>query len=194
VGDVAAAERSGKNDLGVAQALYNLAILRRHQGNLDDAEDLYKRALAIREHEQGPNHADIAVVLNNLAGLKAAEGQYDAALPLLQRALRIGQAALGDADVLTAQSMSNLALLYAAQGNAADAEPLYQRALSILEKAAASEKGAHRTQADGDGLERVLDNYAALLHETGRDVQADELEARARVIRAAGAPAPNAAH
>lgn len=37
-----------------------------------------------------------------------------------------------------------------------------------------------------------LDNYAALLHETGRDADAEALEARARVLGAAGErqPAP----
>jgi hypothetical protein len=35
-----------------------------------------------------------------------------------------------------------------------------------------------------DELERVLDNYAALLHDTGRDIEAEELEARARTLHA----------
>jgi tetratricopeptide (TPR) repeat protein len=184
--DLREAERKGGNDLQVARTLYNLAIVRRRQGEFTEAERLYRRALEIREREQGPNHPDVAVVLNNLAGLEAAQGHYDAARPLLERALTIRQATLGDAHVLTAQSLNNLALLYAAQGNAAAAEPLYQRALSILQKASVpDENGPQRDGSQGDGLDRVLDNYAALLHETGRDAEADKLETRARVIRAA---------
>ncbi|MGH3055631.1 MAG: tetratricopeptide repeat protein, partial [Gaiellaceae bacterium] len=71
---------------------------------------------------------------------------------------------------------SNLALLYAAQGKPEAAEPLYQRAIAILQKTNGSRQGE---------LDRVLDNYAALLYETGRDTEAEDLEARARVIRAA---------
>ena len=171
-----AGERSGAQDLGFAGTLYNLAILRRRQGRLAEAEELYHRALEIREREEGPNHPDVATPLNNLAGLEAARGDYDAAQPLLERALAIRQTALGPEHPLTAQSLNNLALLYAARGNAAAAEPLYQRALAVFEK---TDKLPH-----GD-LRRVLDNYAALLHETGRDAEAERLEARARVMRAA---------
>jgi tetratricopeptide (TPR) repeat protein len=175
-------ERKGGEDLALAGTLYRLAILRRQQGEFAEAEQLYRRALEIRERVQGPNHPDVAMVLNNLAALEVAQGSYDVARPLLERALAIRQTALGDDNVLTAESLSNLALLQAAQGDAAAAEPLYRRALSILEKT---------NTPCPDELTRVLDNYAALLHETGRDVDAEALEARARVLRAAGEePAP----
>jgi len=174
-------ERKGTEDLALAGTLYRLAILRRQQGEFAEAEQLYRRALEIREREQGPNHPDVALVLNNLAALEAARGNYDAAQPLLERALAIRQTALGEDDVLTAESLNNLALLHAALGDAAAAEPLYRRALSILEKTGT---------ARGDELARVLDNYAALLHETGRDTDAEALEARARVMRAAAGRQP----
>jgi tetratricopeptide (TPR) repeat protein len=166
-------ERKGAEDLALAGTLYRLAILRRQQGEFAEAEQLYRRTLEIRERIQGPNHPDVAQVLNNLAALEAAQGKYDAAQPLLERALTIRQTALGEDDVLTAESLSNLALLHAAEGDAAAAEPLYQHALSILEKT---------NSPHPDELARVLDNYAALLHETGRDADAEALEARARVM------------
>ena len=170
------AEQAGRDDLALADTCYNLAILRREQGEFIEAEQLYRRALETREREEGPNHPDVAKTLNNLAVLKSAQGDYAAAQPLLERALTIRQTALGAEHALTAQSLNNLALLHAAQGNAAAAEPLYQRALSILEKTPDPQSG---------NLDRVLDNYAALLHDTGRATQAEELEARARDVRAA---------
>jgi tetratricopeptide (TPR) repeat protein len=179
--DLREEERKGTQDLALAGTLYRLAILRRQQGDFAEAEQLYRRALEIRERVQGPNHPDVAMVLNNLAALEAAQGQYDAAQPLLERALAIRQTALGEDDVLTAESLNNLALLHAAQGDAAAAEPLYRHALSILEKTDTTRS---------DELARVLDNYAALLHETGRDADADALEARARVMRAAAGRQP----
>lgn len=178
-------EAEGKgDDLAVAGMLYNLAILRRQQGASAEAERLYRGALGIRERRQGPNHPDVAVVLNNLATLEAAQENYAAALPLFERALRIRQLAFGDEHVLTAESLNNLALLHAAQGNAAIAEPLYQRAVAILEQMNAADRSAsYRGE-----LGRVLDNYAALLHDTGRDTEAAALEARARVTGAGQPP------
>ena len=38
-----------------------------NQGKYDDAEPLFKRALAIREETFGPRHPDVASSLNNLA-------------------------------------------------------------------------------------------------------------------------------
>jgi tetratricopeptide (TPR) repeat protein len=175
------AEQQGTDELALASTLYNLAILRRQQGRLDEAGQLYRRGLEIRERKQGPNHPDVATILNNLAALEAARGRYDAAQPLLERALTIRSTGLGDEHILTAESMNNLALLYAAQGNATAAEPLYQRAIAVLEKAGGSGTGE---------LDRVLDNYAALLYDTGRDTKAQAIEARARVIRAVPGPSP----
>ncbi len=183
--DLHAAEQKGSDDLALADALYRLGILRRQQGKYDEAEQLYRRALVIREREHGPNDLEVAATLNNLAAVEALQGKYDEARPLLQRALDIRRAVLGGDNVLTAESLNNLALLYAAQGNAAAAEPLYQQALAVLDKAKAG---------NDPQLERVLDNYAALLHDTGREEEAARLETRLRLLRAtksdATAPAP----
>ncbi len=171
------AEQKGTEDLALASTLYNLAIIRRQEGALTEAEQLYSRALAIHERQQGPEHPDIAMVLNNLAAVEAAQGNYDAAQPLLERALRIRQTALGSENSLTAQSLNNLALLYAARGDAAAAEPLYQRAVAALDRPDAPHT---------DELRRVLENYAALLQDAGRDAEAEKLAARARVLNAGG--------
>ncbi len=42
-------------------------ILLKTQGKLDEAEPLYRRALAIFEASLGPAHPDVATSLNNLA-------------------------------------------------------------------------------------------------------------------------------
>ena len=63
---------------------------------------------------------------------------------------------------------------YQAQGRYAEAEPLHKRSLAILEKALGPE---HPNVATS------LENYAALLRETGRTAEADKLEARAKAIR-----------
>ncbi|MFN8628541.1 MAG: tetratricopeptide repeat protein [Candidatus Binatia bacterium] len=179
------AEDQGGDELAHATTLYRLAILRRQQGNLAEAENLYRQALAIRERRQGPAHPDVAIILNNLAAVYAAEGKYDAAQPLLERSVEIRQTALGEDHVRTAESLNNLALLYAAQGKPAAAEQLYRRAITVLEKQSATPSAA--TQGE---LDRVLENYAALLWDTGRDREAEAMEARVRLLRATnGRPA-----
>ena len=74
-----------------------------------------------------------------------------------------------------AASLNNLAGLYQEQGKYAEAEPLYRRSLAILEKALGPE---HPDVAES------LVNYAELLRETGREDKAEEMEARAKAIRA----------
>jgi tetratricopeptide (TPR) repeat protein len=168
------AEARPEEDAELADALYALAVQRRRRGDTAEAESLYRRALETCERVQGPDHPDVAIVLTGLAALHAEQGDYAVAEPLLVRALAIRRAALGPEDTLSAQSMSNLALLYAAQGSAADAEPLYLEALAVLEK-------NDRSSAD---LAEVLENYAALLRDTGRDGEAQRLESRAGLLRA----------
>jgi tetratricopeptide (TPR) repeat protein len=70
--------------------------------------------------------------------------------------------------------LNNLALLYQAQGKYSEAEPLFKRALAIKEKALGPE---HLSVAT------TLENYAALLRKTNREVEAIKLEARAKAIR-----------
>jgi tetratricopeptide (TPR) repeat protein len=165
-------------ELNHAADLSRASQQRRTEGDIGAALQLQRDALAIRERVLGPNHPDVASTLTSLAGLYAAEDDYAAAQPLLERALSIREQALGSEDRLTAESLNNLALLYAAEGRDADAEPLYQRAITIFE---------HR--GDQRQLATTLENYAALLDETGRAEEAKQVEARARAARAK-APTP----
>ena len=74
-----------------------------------------------------------------------------------------------------AQILNNLAELYHSQGKYAEAEPLQKRALVIWEKALGPEHPRVATS---------LENYAALLRETGRSGEATMMELRAKAIRA----------
>ena len=76
VGEVGAAERSPK-------------------GALEEAERLYRRALAIKEARREPGHPDIAMSLNNLAVLYRTAGRLFEASDLSAHALRLFEEALG---------------------------------------------------------------------------------------------------
>lgn len=163
------------NELEVAASLVNLAVVRRAQGDIAGALELQNEALAIREKMLGADHPAVASSLNNIAGLYSAEDNYAAAEPLLTRALSIREKALGADNRYTAESLNNLALLHAAQGRYPEAEPLYQRAAAIFEQ----------QKRNGD-LATVLENYAALLEDTGRSDEAKQMDARAQALVAAG--------
>ena len=60
------------------------------------------------------------------------------------------------------------------KGKYAEAEPLYKRALAIWEKALGPKHPS---------VVQSLENYADLLRKTGRGVEAERLEARAKAIR-----------
>ena len=49
------------------------------QAKYDEAEALFKRALAIRENALGADHPDVAQTLNNLALVYQAQGKYSEA-------------------------------------------------------------------------------------------------------------------
>ncbi len=89
----------------------------------------------------------------------------------ISKTWRAGLALWDEAD----PSLTNLALLYHDLGNYAEAAPLYRRALAIYEKALGPEH---------PDVAQSLENYAALLRKTGRADEVEELEARAKAIRA----------
>jgi hypothetical protein len=66
-------ENQSAEELALADALNNVAEVKRVMGNLADAETLHRRALEIREKEFDADHVDIAVSLNNLAAVLNAQ-------------------------------------------------------------------------------------------------------------------------
>jgi tetratricopeptide (TPR) repeat protein len=144
-------------------------------GDYRSAEPPLTRALAIREKVLGPEHPDVATSLNNLASLYRAQGRYAEAEPPLTRALAIREKVLGPEHPDVATSLNNLAGLYATQGRYAEAEPRYQQALAIQEKALGP---------DHPQVATYLGSYAALLRATHRTLDADQLDIRAKTIRA----------
>lgn len=81
------------------------------RGRLDEAEGLYKQALAVRERTLGRDHIDVARSLDNLASVYRRQGKQRQAEPLLRRALAIRQRVLGANHPEVARSRENLASL-----------------------------------------------------------------------------------
>ena len=177
--DARAAVEARESTLGpvhpnTATSLYNLALVLKFQGALDEARPLFERALRIDEATMGPNHPSTASSLNSLAKLLYEKGAYDEARPLFERALRIRETALGPDHQETANSLYNLAVLLISQGAYGEARRLYERVLRIDE----STLGPNHP-----GTASSLSSLAALLHEKGAYDEARPLFERALRIR-----------
>ena len=75
--------------------LHNQAQQLVEQGHYAEAEQLYKRLLAINEQALGPDHNTVATVLNNLGVLYYHQGRYAEAEPLYKRSLAISEKHFG---------------------------------------------------------------------------------------------------
>jgi len=114
--------------------LNEIALVYYNNANYEEAEPLYKRALALNEASFGKDHPEVATNLNNLAELYRVTNRLAEAEPLIKRALAIDEASFGKDHPKVATRLNNLAALYYATNRLAEAEPLYKRALEIYEK------------------------------------------------------------
>jgi tetratricopeptide (TPR) repeat protein len=157
----------------VATALNNLSLLNWCLAQYQEAETLCQRALAIREKIFGFDHPDVATSLTTLAVLCRDQRRYMEAEHLFLRALTLREKIYGPENLNVANSLKNLALLYSMEQRYQDAELHFQRGLAILEKTLGP---------DHPEVAIILENYVSLLHKTGRETEAKDLEARAEKI------------
>jgi hypothetical protein len=106
-------------------------------------------------------------------GMNAREAAYGDAMDACLRPAILARE-LGPEHLEVAYSLHALGYRYARQSDVAAAEALYLRALAIQERTLG---------AEAPELATTLDDYAALLRQTGRVVEAAEVERRATAIR-----------
>ena len=115
---------------GLATSLHILGIIAHSQGDYEQATNLYKQSLDIRQ-ELG-SQSGIAASLNNLGGVAWNLGDYEQATDLYQQSLSIRQQ-LGDQSGIT-DSLYNLGVLARIQGDYERAIDLYQQSLAIKQQ------------------------------------------------------------
>ena len=155
-----------------ARLFDRLATLLQWKARYNEAEPLFRRAVAIGENSIEPK--DLAAYLNNLALFLSDTNRLAEAEPLYRRALEIGEKTLGPDHPNVAIRLNNLALLLQATNRLAEAEPLFRRALAIWENSLGQD---HPQAAIG------LNNLAALLEDMNRLPEAEPLHRRALAIR-----------
>ncbi len=119
------------------EQLSRSALARQQQGHPDEAAEMYRRVVDVRESLLGPYHKDVAAALNNLGVALRLAGRPAEADPVFRRALEITEGSAGGSDVrrLLATVLAGLGATLVDRAEYARAEPVLRRSLAIFEAA-----------------------------------------------------------
>jgi CHAT domain-containing protein/Tfp pilus assembly protein PilF len=182
--EAATRSRYGTGHAAYGMALYHIGNAYESVGRYHDAEEAFKRALAIFEKNLSPQDPSLAHALNDLAWTYHRQGRYDEAEGLYKRVLAVfdegGTSANQDG---LAAALNNLGLVYLYQDRYGDAEGLFRRAVSISEK----------IPGRSTDLGRELINLGQVYNRQGRYEEAESALKRALSIqeRVLGAKHPD---
>jgi tetratricopeptide (TPR) repeat protein len=167
---LAVAERQfAPDDPQLIMWIERLANLYVFQGQYDQAEPLFKRALAVTEKVRGGSSSAAA----ELSRLYRFQNRYAESEQLLRAALESREKTFGSEDVGLCSWLNWLAVLYEIQYRFGDAEPFRKRCLSIREKAMGG---------DDPSVGQSLHELAKLYRMQDRGLEADPLYSRAILI------------
>jgi tetratricopeptide (TPR) repeat protein len=103
-------------------------------GHTNEAESLYRRALAIQEVRFGKDASEVAGPLHNLALCVHGTGRYKEAEELYRRLLAINEKQYGVDDPRLAHEIDGIACMLNAQNKTQEALPYYRRSALIKEQ------------------------------------------------------------
>jgi len=126
--------RAGQDHL-LGIPLNTLGSLRHRQGDLDQAETLFRESIAAQERVFGEGHWRVASPLSNLADVVAERGGWGEAVELYRRALEIRRPAYGAAHTAVAILEDRLAEALDRVGETERARDHGERALRIYRDA-----------------------------------------------------------
>lgn len=153
-------EQSDMDDRRLPAPLETVAIIRHIRGRPDQAEELYQRALHIREKLNGPKHAAVAQSIFNLAEFYQFTGSYKKAEPLYLRFISLREEASGASHkVQLAEALDRYACLMRKTNRKAEAEQLEERAHGPAPKSS----NVPDAQGDSDDGGGVLNGMALRL-------------------------------
>jgi non-specific serine/threonine protein kinase/serine/threonine-protein kinase len=164
----------GHSHPDIASTLFHLGWLETRKGNYDNAKELYRKCLAMREALFGPNDERVARTLRKLASLYGYTREVSKARSALHRALRICRQAGSRADLTTAEVLSELALLNSKIGDFVRAEPYAREALDLYR----NREGPHHAT-----VATAMTRLGTALRELGKLEEAESLCRAAYGIR-----------
>jgi CHAT domain-containing protein/tetratricopeptide (TPR) repeat protein len=119
-----------EHDVQTAQAIGNLAELKREQSDFAAATPLYERVIGIYRRE-AQKTAEFARWLNNFGILQLSLGDHQSAFPLLQEALQLRRELLPKDHPDVGSSLSSMGMLEIMRRHYGDAEPYLVEASEI---------------------------------------------------------------
>jgi len=173
---ISAFERNPAAAFWLARDLDELADIYHSEKRDVEAEELYRRAVALREKSLTPETAANARVLSfpfALQNFLRDQGRLSEIEPVYKQALAIQEQYLKPNDDSLGQTLQMLASVYREEGNSEAALPLCQRALKIAE---------HNFGRNDPRVAAILNEYAGNLQELGRTGEASAMRIRAEAI------------
>jgi len=153
-----------------------------HQkGDLGKAEELFTAAVEASE-QYGEDDPRLANCLDNLAWIFQARNKLAEAEPVLKRSLAIMERSKGADHEDNAWILATLGSVCSTLSKFDESENYYRKALSISETAFGP---------DNMNVAIGLEKCAEVLRKTNRDSEAEEMETRAKEIRAKNPPPPD---
>ncbi|MBL8752027.1 MAG: tetratricopeptide repeat protein, partial [Planctomycetes bacterium] len=169
------AER-GATDRSALLAVNLYAGVLHELGELQPAEELYRKAHEGLLATKGPDHPETLATLNNLLMVQFGQGRRRDALPTLQRLLDVRRRVLGDDHPDTITTLSNLGSVQFLLGDYAAAVPAFREA---SERILAREGDQHPAYA------AILGNLASAEREVKEFASAIEHADKALALRRA---------
>ena len=111
----------------------NLAIVLNSQGKYEEAEQMHRQTLALRETVLGREHPDTLDSMNNLALVLDSQGKYEEAEQTHRQTLALMETVLGREHPDTLASMNNLANVLDSQGKYEEADQMHRQTLALME-------------------------------------------------------------
>lgn len=115
----------------MSAALSNMGERYQEEERYEEAEQAYKKSLALAEETDSSDNADVSYSLDRLAELYKMHGRYKEAEPLLKRALSIRRKAYGEKNLFVAETLKKLSELYSLEGKNKEAQTLLKEAVAI---------------------------------------------------------------
>ncbi|MCC6778360.1 MAG: tetratricopeptide repeat protein [Hyphomicrobiales bacterium] len=133
-------------------------------GRLREAEQYFRRAIAISTRSTGSESSDVANLLSHLVLVLRDEGRLDEARTLAERSLAINEKVHGPAALRTGVAVATLASVFAGQRRHPEAKALYAKASTILD-ASAGRRSLHTNMTIRDlaAVECALGEFDASL-------------------------------
>ncbi len=124
----------GLNTKETATILSNLGLYYQKDGNYEESQNCFNKAIAIQQAILPADHPDLATSYHNLASLLKAKGSYNRALEYYEKTLAIDRLKYGNMHRYVANDLNSIGSVYAKKEAWEQAIEAYSSCLEIREK------------------------------------------------------------